>query len=68
LTFLYYPKVPSVINACERAIRTAKVKMKISNLFKTMAGAHRFAVLRFTIDPNSKYLVALCLLPNWATE
>lgn len=66
LTFLYHPKVPADNNASERAIRNAKVKMKVSNQLKTLAGAERFAVLRSVIDTTVKnsqnVLDALCLL------
>jgi transposase len=71
-TFLHHPKVPPDNNASERAIRNAKVKMKVSNQFKVFAGAHRFAVLRSVIDTtikNSKnVLQALCLLANLPAE
>jgi len=66
LTFLYHPKVPPDNNGSERAIRNAKVKMKVSGQFKAFAGAHRFAVLRSVIDTAIKnsqnVLDALCLL------
>lgn len=72
LTFLYHPKVPPDNNGSERAIRNAKVKMKVSNQFKSFAGAHRFAVLRSIIDTTIKnsqnVLEALSLLPNLAGE
>ena len=72
LTFLYYPKVPPDNNASERAIRNAKVKMKVSNQFKIQEGAHRFAVLRSVMDTAMKnsqnVLDALYLLPNFAAE
>ena len=72
LTFLYYPKVPPDNNASERAIRNAKVKMKVSNQFKIQEGAHRFAVLRSVIDTANKnsqnILDALNLLHNFAAE
>jgi len=72
LTFLYHPKVPPDNNGSERAIRNAKVKMKVSNQFKSFAGANRFAVLRSIIDTTIKnsqnVLEALCLLPNLAGE
>jgi len=35
-TFLYHPKVPYDNNSSERAIRNIKVKMKISNQFKSL--------------------------------
>lgn len=53
-TFLYHPKVPPDNNASERAIRTAKVKMKVSNQFKSLTGAQCFAVLRSVIDTTIK--------------
>lgn len=70
LTFLYHPKVPPDNNGSERAIRNAKVKMKVSNQFKAFAGAHRFAVLRSIIDTTIKnsqnVLEALSLLNTFA--
>lgn len=53
-TFLHHPKVPPDNNASERAIRTAKVKMKVSNQFKSLDGAQSFAVLRSVIDTTIK--------------
>jgi transposase len=54
LTFLYHPKVPPDNNSSERSIRTAKVKMKVSNQFNTIEGAHRFAILRSVTDTTIK--------------
>ena len=72
LTFLYQSKVPPDNNGSERSIRTAKVKMKVSNQFNAFAGAHRFAVLRSVIDTTIKnsqnVLEALGLLSNLAAE
>lgn len=71
-TFLHHPKVPPDNNASERAIRNAKVKMKVSNQFKIFEGAHRFAVLRSVIDTAIKnsqnVLQALCQMANLAAE
>ncbi len=71
-TFLHHPKVPPDNNASERAIRNAKVKMKVSNQFKVFAGAQRFAVLRSVIDTTIKnsqnVLQALCELAKFAAE
>lgn len=65
-TFLHHPKVPPDNNGSERTIRTAKVKMKVSNQFKSLTGAKCFAVVRSVIDTTVKnsqnVLVALCLL------
>lgn len=69
LTFLYHQKVPPDNNASERAIRNAKVKMKVSNQFKTLTGANRFAIIRSVIDTTIKnsqnVLQTLTLLPNF---
>lgn len=72
LTFLHHLKVPPDNNASERAIRNAKVKMKVSNQFKVLEGAQRFAVLRSVIDTTIKnsqnVLNALSFLANLAGE
>ncbi len=72
LTFLYHPKVPPDNNGSERAIRTAKVKMKVSNQFRALVGAQRFAVLRSFIDTaikNSQNVFnALSILANLPAE
>lgn len=72
LTFLYHPKVPPDNNGSERAIRNAKVKMKISNQFKALEGANRFAVLRSIIDTiiknSQNVLEGLTLLNTFAAE
>lgn len=48
LTFLYHENVPSHNNASERAIRNAKVKLKISGHFKS--AQNYYAVIRSIID------------------
>ena len=53
-TFLQYPDVPPDNNGSERAIRNAKVKMKVSGQFKSMEGANIFATLRSIIDTAKK--------------
>lgn len=67
LLFMYHPSVPSDNNGSERAIRTIKVKQKVSGQFKSMAGARQFAILRSITDTtiknggnvlNSLYLIA----------
>ena len=72
LTFLYHPKVPPDNNGSERAIRNAKVKMKVSAQFRAFEGAHRFAVLRSVIDTainnSQNVLEALCLLAKIQTN
>ena len=53
-TFLYHPEVPPDNNGSERAIRNAKVKMKISNQFKSFGFANHYAVIRSVIDTTIK--------------
>ena len=53
-TFLYYKEVPPDNNASERGIRNLKVKMKISNQFKSYEFAQHFAVIRSVIDTTIK--------------
>lgn len=54
LTFLYYLEVPPDNNGSERAIRNAKVKMKISNQFKSVDFAKHYAIIRSVIDTTIK--------------
>ena len=54
LTFLYHLEVPPDNNGSERDIRNAKVKMKISNQFKTIDFANHYAVIRSVIDTSLK--------------
>jgi len=54
LTFLYHIEVPPDNNGSERAIRNAKVKMKISNQFKSFEFANHYAVIRSVIDTTIK--------------
>ena len=54
LRFLHDPAVPFTNNLGELAMRMAKVKMKVSGCFRTMAGAQDFAVLRGAIDTARK--------------
>ena len=71
-TFLYHPKVPPDNNGSEKAIRTAKVKTKVSGQFKILDGANRFAILRSIIDTAIKNkmnpLKALFSVANYAAE
>ena len=68
-SFLYHPEIPPDNNASERAVRTFKVKQKVSGLFRSQEGAKAFAVIRSVIDTTIKNaknvlealaLVALC--------
>ena len=54
LTFLYHLEVPPDNNGSERAIRNAKVKIKISNQFKSFEFANYYAVIRSVIDTTIK--------------
>ena len=54
LTFLYHLEVPPDNNGSERAIRNAKVKMKISNQFKSPDFANHYAIIRSVIDTTIK--------------
>lgn len=54
LTFLYHLEVPPDNNGSERAIRNAKVKMKISNQFKSFDFANHYAIIRSVIDTTIK--------------
>ena len=47
-TFLYYSEVPCHNNDSEKAIRNAKIKMKISGFFKSQQ--HTYAQIRSIID------------------
>jgi len=53
-TFLYYKEVPPDNNASERGIRNIKVKMKVSNQFKSYEFAQHFAVIRSVVDTTIK--------------
>lgn len=53
-TFLYHLEVPPDNNGSERAIRNAKVKMKISNQFKSFDFANHYAIIRSVIDTTIK--------------
>jgi len=53
-TFLQIKEVPPDNNGAERAIRNVKVKMKISNQFKSFEFAKHYAVIRSVIDTTIK--------------
>jgi len=53
-TFLLYPNVPPDNNGSERAIRNLKVKLKVSQQFKSSQGAKDYATLRSIIDTARK--------------
>lgn len=53
-TFLYHLEVPPDNNGSERAIRNAKVKMKISNQFRSFDFANHYAIIRSVIDTTIK--------------
>lgn len=52
--FLHYHFLPPDNNGSERAIRNVKVKTKVSGQFRTMMGAHIFAIFRSIIDTCTK--------------
>ncbi len=54
LLFIAAPSVPFTNNLGERAIRMPKVKQKISGCFRTLDGAHNFAVIRSCLDTFHK--------------
>jgi transposase len=54
LRFLHDPTVPFTNNIGELAMRMAKLKMKVSGCFRTMAGANDFSILRGSIDTARK--------------
>ncbi len=53
-TFLIYSNVPPDNNASERAIRNLKVKLKVSQQFKSSQGAKDYATLRSVVDTARK--------------
>ena len=53
-TFLLYPNIPPDNNGSERAIRNLKVKLKVSQQFKSPQGAKDYATLRSVIDTARK--------------
>lgn len=52
--FLFYPDVPYDNNGSERAIRTIKVKQKVSGSFRSERGSEIFAILRSVFDTTIK--------------
>jgi transposase len=52
--FLYRYDIPPDNNASERAVRTFKVKQKVSGLFRSGNGATAFAIIRSVIDTAIK--------------
>lgn len=72
LCFLHYNSVPPDNNGSERAIRTIKVKQKVSGGFRSLDGADGFAVMRSVIDTTIKsgndVFYALKLIANFSPE
>jgi transposase len=72
--FLLYKDVPPDNNGSERAIQNFKIKLKITDLFKSIEGAERFAVIRSIIDTaiknnkNPLHITKLIAQSNVATE
>jgi transposase len=52
--FLDNPDIPPDNNSSERAIRNFKVKLKVSNFFKSTTGSETYAVIRSVIDTAVK--------------
>lgn len=53
-TFLYHHNITHHNNDSERAVRTFKVKLKVSGLFRSPTGANSFAKIRSVIDTAIK--------------
>ncbi|HIP45723.1 MAG TPA: hypothetical protein EYG93_10460, partial [Sulfurospirillum arcachonense] len=53
-TFLLYANVPPDNNGSERAIRNLKVKLKVSQQFKSHQGAKDYGTLRSVVDTARK--------------
>jgi len=53
-TFLLYANIPPDNNSSERAIRNLKVKLKVSQQFKSSQGAKDYSTLRSIIDTARK--------------
>jgi transposase-like protein len=53
-TFLLYSNIPADNNGSERAIRNLKVKLKVSQQFKSSQGAKDYASLRSVVDTARK--------------
>ena len=72
LCFLHYNNVPLDNNGSQRAIRTIKVKQKVSGGFRSVDGADGFAVIRSVIDTTIKsgndVFHALNLIANFTAE
>jgi transposase len=54
IEFLYHAHVPPDNNGSERAIRNAKVKLKVSTQFKSQTGIINYAMIRSIFDTCSK--------------
>ena len=52
--FLYNPNLPSDNNGSERAIRKTKIKMKVSQCFRSEKGEEAFAVLHSLMETAKK--------------
>src|SRR3989344_6638353 len=52
--FMNSPDIPYHNNSSEQAIRSAKIKLKISGGFRSEHGAHRYAVLQSIIETCKK--------------
>ena len=63
-------RFPPDNNASERAVRTFKVKQKVSGLFRSEEGVKAFAVIHSVIDTTIKntqnVMQALALIPIMA--
>jgi transposase len=72
LCFLHYNHVPPDNNGSERAIRTIKVKQKVSGGFRSIDGADAFAVIRSVIDTTIKstqnVFQSIALIANFSPE
>ena len=72
LRFLHHNHVPADNNGSERAIRTIKVKQKVSGGFRSSEGADAFAVIRSVIDTSIKsaqnVFQAIALIANFSPE